>query len=46
MVKNGYKCWRNRGWKQLPKGKMYGEYGLVQLVNLIPSSATQKRAPS
>jgi RNA-directed DNA polymerase len=41
-----YKCWRNCGWKQLPKAKMYGEYGLVQLVKLIPSIASQKRAPS
>src|ERR1700682_4695317 len=41
-----YKCWRNCGWEQLPKRKMYGEYGLVQLVKLIPSIAAQKRAPS
>jgi len=41
-----YKCWRNCGWKQLPKRKLYGEYGLVQLVKLIPSIAAQKRAPS
>jgi len=41
-----YTCWRNCGWKQLPKRKLYGEYGLVQLVKLIPSIASQKRAPS
>jgi RNA-directed DNA polymerase len=41
-----YKCWRNCGWKQLPKRKLYGEYGLVQLVKLIPSIASQKREPS
>jgi group II intron reverse transcriptase/maturase len=41
-----YHCWRNCGWKQLPKRKLYGEYGLVQLVKLIPSIASQKRAPS
>jgi RNA-directed DNA polymerase len=41
-----YKCWRNCGWKQLPKAKMYGEYGLVQLVKLIPSIASQKKASS
>src|SRR3954463_6229481 len=35
-----YKCWRNCGWKQLPKRKLYGEYGLVQLVKLIPSIAS------
>ena len=40
-----YKCWRNCGWKQLPKRKLYGEYGLVQLVKLIPSIASQKRVP-
>jgi RNA-directed DNA polymerase len=41
-----YKCWRNCGWKQLPKAKMYGEFGLVQLVKLIPSIASQKKASS
>jgi len=41
-----YHCWRNCGWKQLSKRKLYGEYGLVQLVKLIPSIASQKRAPS
>src|ERR1700756_4596411 len=41
-----YHCWRNCGWKQLPKRKLYGEYGLVQLVKLIPSIASQKRASS
>jgi group II intron reverse transcriptase/maturase len=41
-----YKRWRNCGWKPLPKAKMYGEYGLVQLVKLIPSIASQKTASS
>jgi RNA-directed DNA polymerase len=41
-----YHCWRNCGWKQLPQRKLYGEYGLVQLVKLIPSIASQKRASS
>ena len=41
-----YKCWRNCGWKQLPKRKLYGEFGLVQLVKLIPSIAAQQHAPS
>jgi RNA-directed DNA polymerase len=41
-----YKRWRNCGWKQLPKRKLYGEYGLVQLVKLIPSIAAQQHAPS
>jgi RNA-directed DNA polymerase len=41
-----YKCWRNCGWKQLPKRKLYSEYGLVQLVKLIPSIAAQQHALS
>jgi len=41
-----YKRWRNCGWEQLPKRKLYGEYGLVQLVKLIPSIAAQQHAPS
>jgi hypothetical protein len=41
-----YKRWRNGGWQQLPKRKLYGEYGLVQLVKLIPSIALQRKAPS
>jgi RNA-directed DNA polymerase len=41
-----YKRWRNCGWEQLPKRKLYGEFGLVQLVKLIPSIAAQRKAPS
>src|SRR5437660_965868 len=41
-----YKRWRNCGWRQLPKRKLYGEFGLVQLVKLIPSIASQSKAPS
>ena len=41
-----YKRWRNCGWQQLPKRKLYGEYGLVQLVKLIPSIAAEQPAPS
>ena len=33
--------WRNCGWTQLPETKLYGEYGLVNLVGLIPSLASQ-----
>lgn len=29
------KRWRNTGWKQLPEAKLYGEYGLVNLVRFI-----------
>jgi RNA-directed DNA polymerase len=34
--------WRNGGWRQLPETKLYGEYGLVNLVGLIPSLAFRK----
>jgi hypothetical protein len=27
--------WRNGGWRQLPETRLYGEYGLVNLVQLI-----------
>ena len=32
--------WRCRGWQTLPGAKLYSEYGLVNLVELIPSIAT------
>jgi group II intron reverse transcriptase/maturase len=38
--------WRNGGWRQLPETKLYGEYGLVNLVQLIPSLAPRKRESS
>ena len=38
--------WRCCGWKTLPRSKLYGEYGLVNLVAMIPSIATQKTASS
>jgi len=34
--------WRCRGWQTLPRSKLYSEYGLVNLVELIPSIATQR----
>ena len=37
------KRWANRGWKQLPSAKLYGEYGLVNLIQLIPSIAARDR---
>jgi group II intron reverse transcriptase/maturase len=37
-----YKRWRTAGWKRLPKRVLYGEHGLVNLVGLIPSIASQK----
>jgi RNA-directed DNA polymerase len=32
-----FKRWRNLGWRLLPESKLYQEYGLVNLVELIPS---------
>jgi group II intron reverse transcriptase/maturase len=40
------KRWRNTGWRQLPKTKLYGEYGLVNLIALIPSIAPRGGASS
>jgi group II intron reverse transcriptase/maturase len=40
------KRWRNMGWKQLPERKLYGEFGLVNLIRLIPSIASQKSESS
>lgn len=41
-----FKRWRCAGWKWLPSAKLYGEMGLVNLVGLIPSIASQRTAPS
>jgi len=41
-----FKRWRNGGWRQLPETKLYGEYGLVNLIQLIPSIAPRKRESS
>jgi RNA-directed DNA polymerase len=41
-----FKRWRNGGWRQLPEAKLYGEYGLVNLIQLIPSIASRKRESS
>jgi RNA-directed DNA polymerase len=38
--------WRNLGWKQLPEHTLYGEYGLVNLIRLIPSIASRKSESS
>jgi len=35
------KRWRCRGWRELPRTKLYGEMGLVNLVRLIPSIASR-----
>jgi len=36
-----YKRWRNGGWKKLPRKTLYREYGLVNLIGLIPSLASR-----
>jgi group II intron reverse transcriptase/maturase len=36
-----FKRWRCAGWKQLPTATLYREYGLVNLVRLIPSLASR-----
>jgi len=38
--------WRCCSWATLPPSKLYGEFGLVNLVALIPSIATQRTASS
>ena len=35
-----FKRWRCQGWKSLPEHALYGEYGLVNLIGLIPSIAS------
>jgi hypothetical protein len=40
------KRWRNRGWRELPRPAMYREYGLVNLIQLIPSLASRTYASS
>ena len=37
-----YRHWRNAGWKRLPVTKLYGEYELVRLIDLIPSLASRR----
>lgn len=32
-----HRRWRCSGWQALPRSQLYGEYGLVNLVSLIPS---------
>jgi len=41
-----YKRWRNLGWKRLPRSELYVEYGLENLVRLIPSIKPRKHALS
>lgn len=39
-----HKRWRCCGWKTLPESKLYGEYGLVNLIGLIPSISSSRTA--
>jgi len=32
-----FRRWRNAGWKRLPERQLRGDYGLVSLIELIPS---------
>lgn len=41
-----FKRWRCAGWKDLPAARLYGDYGLVNLVRLIPSIAPRSYASS
>lgn len=41
-----FRHWRNCGWKTMPNSRLYGEYGLANLVGLIPSIASQRKASS
>jgi group II intron reverse transcriptase/maturase len=41
-----FKRWRCRGWNELPSRKLYGEYGLANLVRMIPSIAARGNASS
>jgi len=38
-----FKRWRNVGWRTLPERRLYGELGLVNLLQLIPSMQTYYR---
>jgi RNA-directed DNA polymerase len=41
-----FKRWRNLGWRLLPDRTLYREYGLVNLIQLIPSLASHHNASS
>ena len=38
-----FKRWRNAGWKRLPQRMLYRDFGLVNLVGLIPSIASRQQ---
>jgi hypothetical protein len=37
-----YKRWRTVGWQRMPTRMLYREYGLVNLIDLIPSLVSRK----
>jgi group II intron reverse transcriptase/maturase len=41
-----FKQWRNLGWRLLPDRTLYRDYGLVNLIQLIPSLASRNNASS
>ena len=41
-----FKRWRCAGWKRLPSPMLYGDLGLVNLISLIPSLSSRRRASS
>ena len=41
-----FRRWRCCGWRTLSSPTLYGQYGLVNLVGLIPSLAARRTAPS
>jgi RNA-directed DNA polymerase len=41
-----FKRWRNLGWRLLPARTLYRDYGLVNLIQLIPSLASRINASS
>ena len=41
-----YKRWRNVGWKRMPARTLYRQYGLVNLIDLIPSLLPRKSESS
>jgi RNA-directed DNA polymerase len=41
-----FKRWRNFGWRQLPDRTLYRDYGLVNLIQLIPTLASRNNASS
>lgn len=41
-----YRRWRCAGWRELPPKKLYSQFGLVNLIDLIPSLAHRRSASS